>query len=90
MGSGEGIWLLYSSLPLSFHLLPFLQSLLLRKTTFTNTLDEALTQKTNSKETNFRIQLKTLCKEMRTANVLLLEQLFLLQGRVSNIQVPIL
>ena len=29
-------------------------------------------------------------KEMRTANVLLLGQLFLLQGRLSNIQVPIL
>ena len=36
---------------------------------------------------NLRIQLKALYKEMRTATVLLLGQLFLLQGRVSNIQV---
>ena len=39
---------------------------------------------------NLRIHLKALYKEMRTASVLLLGQLFLLQGRVSNIQVPIL
>ena len=36
MGREMGIWFLYSSL--SFHLLPILQSLLLRKSTFTNTL----------------------------------------------------
>ena len=41
MGREVGIWFLYSSL--NFQLLPFLQSLLLRKSTCTNTLDEALT-----------------------------------------------
>ena len=39
---------------------------------------------------NLRIQLKALYKEVRTATVILLGQVFLLQGRVSNIQVPIL
>ena len=88
MGRDVGISFLYSSL--SFHLLPFLQSLLLRKYTFTNTLDEALTEQINAKETNLRIQLKALYKEMRTATVLLLGQLYLLHGRISKNRVPIL
>ena len=39
---------------------------------------------------NLRIQLKALYKEMRTATVLLLGQLYLLHGRISNTRVPIL
>ena len=47
-------------------------------------LDETLTQQINSKQSNFRIQVKTQFNQIRTASIMLLGHLFVFQCHIPN------
>ena len=82
-GRGGIFFLFFGRLFLGFSYSSFLASVLLRKSS-KNTLDETLTHHINSKQSNFRMKLKTLFNQIRTANLMLLKHLLVLQCCVSN------